>query len=83
MKKTQEILKEWWNKEMEMKEIVEKHVKFIEEKEEEIFSKYGVGDVYFDDLNEEDKKAIEILEKHKDFWLHEEPKEFVKKEEVK
>jgi len=68
MEKTQKVLKEWLEKEMELKKIIEKHIEFIDEKISEILSQYGVMDVYFEDLTEEDKKALELLEKHKEYW---------------
>jgi hypothetical protein len=76
-RKTDEILKEWFEKEKELEETVRKHIEFIDEKINEIFLQYGVGDVYFEDLSEEDKKAVEILEKSKEYWARSKLKEVI------
>jgi hypothetical protein len=66
MKKDYEILNEICEKSKELEEKVEEFVKFVSEKEAELLDYWGAE--YPSDLDMEERRILEIVDREREFW---------------
>jgi hypothetical protein len=66
MKKDYEILNEICKKSKELGEKIEELVKFISEKEAELLNYWGAE--YPSDLDMEERRILEIVDREREFW---------------